>query len=228
MATWFRGWIWTHVKRWCKIRPLKAPTMHLNSVITVTMKLEHNHFTFVCKHWHKQRNRARGNVIGDDKIKMKRGMKTRDRVICEQRGEREGNKYKRKRMSTHSHTPCHERFFYKWARSSHEVRETELWLGAWVSTTVSNHQSRLCVWGHMGGMGEKDFRVAFIVVREGPKCQEKHYKTTLKWCTQVTAQSILIRKVTKCRRKYLDYKIYKKAILTGINGILKRGETRFV
>lgn len=93
------------------------------------------------------------------KSKRKEGWKreTRDRVIREQRGEREGNKYKRKRMSTHSHTPCHERFFYKWARSSHNVREIKLWLGAWVSTTLSNHQSLLCVWGHMGGMGKKIF-----------------------------------------------------------------------
>ncbi len=84
--------------------------------------------------------------------------------------------------------------------------------------SIKPSKPSVCVRAH-GGNGEKDFRVVFIVVREGPKCQEMHYNTTLKGCTPVTAQIVLIRMVTECRRKDLDYTINKKAMLTEINGI---------
>lgn len=133
--------------------------MHLNSVITVTMKLEHNHFKFVCKHWHKQSYRARGNVSGDDEIKKRKDGWKREMKDSATWTERwKGGKYiqEKQNVNTLSH-PCHERFFYKWARSSHEVRETGLWQGAWVKHhSIKPSKPPVCVRA-CGGMGKKIF-----------------------------------------------------------------------
>jgi len=110
----------------------------------------------------------------------------KDGLICEQRGEREGNTFERKRMSTHSHTPLSRKV-------SLQMSKIIIW-SAWdrvVTGCVGKapqyqtiKAACVCVRLYVGN-GEKDFRVVFIVVREGPKCQEKHYNTTLKWGRKV-------------------------------------------
>jgi len=125
------------------------------------MKLKHNHFKFVCKHWNKQSYRARGNVSGDDEIKNeKRDENERWKTDWYVNREVKGREtHSRERECQHTLTPpCHERFLYKWARSSYEVRETGLWLGAWVKHhSIKPSKPPVCVWGYMWGMGKKIF-----------------------------------------------------------------------
>lgn len=111
-------------------------------------------------------------------------------LIREQRGEREGNTFKRNRMSTHSHTPLSRKVFLQMSKIITWSAWDRVVTGCVGKAPQYQTIKAACVCEGLWGNGEKDFRVVFIVVREAPKCQEKHYNTTLKWGRNVTTHRV--------------------------------------